>query len=159
MSGKKGVYTFSAQARAGRVGEILFLEAHPALTKLGGFESDFIDEATGQKVELKSDFWTMDETPNMFFERFGNKEKGTDGGPWQARHHGSTTFCYFVVPNLTVFKFDTEKLIERLETVLPTLKPTEVQNTSYTTVGYRVPRDAVVDLAEQIRLRVRAEKA
>jgi hypothetical protein len=152
----KAMYGFRPQLRAGRVGEIVFLEANKdSVLKLDGFKSDFATLHTGEGIELKSDLWTMDETPNFFFERWGNEEDQKPGGPWQARGHGSKWFVYFYVPSLVYFRFNTEELVATLESLEPTLTVTRVQNPNYTTVGYRVPRDMVAHLAERVELTVK----
>jgi hypothetical protein len=95
-------FAFKAQLRAGQIGETLFEHAHrDNLVKLDGFEGDFLNKATGQKLELKTDFYSMDATPNFFIERFSNVQTGTPGGPWQAKKHGADLFVYFYIPSLT----------------------------------------------------------
>lgn len=142
-------FAFKAQLRAGQIGEVLFEHANKDnLLKLDGFQSDFIFKPTGEGLELKTDYYSMDKTPNFFFERYSDKAKQSPGGPWQAKEHGSGLFVYFFVPSLTYFTFNTDQLIGRLEVLLPELDPWDVQNKSHTTVGYRVAREGVADIAK-----------
>lgn len=147
-------FTFKSQLKQGEVGEVLFASAHPQLMKLDGFKSDFLDQSTGLKVELKTDFYDMNKSTNFFFERWGNSEAGKPGGPWQATEHGTDTLVYFFVRNLTYFKFQLRPLVERLEVLIQGIQPTKVPNSTYTTIGYKVPRAAVMDLAEMYELKV-----
>lgn len=149
-------YAFKAQLRAGQIGEIIYQAAHrDDLLKLDGFQSDFIHKPTGQGLELKTDYYPLDKTPNFFFERYSNKEKGTPGGPWQAMGHGSDLFVYFYVSSLTYFTFDTKALVGKLEQLIPALEPWDVRNKTHTTVGYRVRRDELTELYQVTELEVK----
>ncbi len=148
-----GVYGFKRQLSIGKVGEIIFEEAHCRdLLRLDGFKSDFQCKTSGDTYELKTDMWGMEKTPNFFFERWSDRDKGTPGGPWQARVNGTTFFVYFYVSNLTYFRFNTEKLITALEPIIERITPTEVVNTKHTTIGYRVPRTLVQELGEEVKI-------
>jgi hypothetical protein len=155
----KGVYGFKTQLRVGQVGEIVFHEANcKDVIRLDGKEGDFEYRSDGSKLELKTDFWRMEDTPNMFIERYSNKEKQTPGGPYQALTHGCEWFVYFYVANLTYFKFNTQALVDRLDGLLPTLTPTDIVNKSHVTQGYRVPREAICDLSNQYSISLKSKK-
>lgn len=144
----------------GDLGEILFFEAHCRdMVRLDGFKSDFQCKTSGDTVELKTDFYSFDETPNFFFERISNESKGSPGGPWQSLANGTDTFVYFFVKELTYFKFNVATLVTRLEEIIPTLKPVPIANKNFTTIGYRVPRTLVEDIAEKVSLSVKRKKA
>ena len=152
------VYSFNLQKRAGKIGETLFFEAHKDdLIREDGRKKDFSVISTGQGIELKTDSYHINETKNFFFERYSNAEKGTPGGPWQALENGTEWFCYMFIPALTCYKFSTKELVEKLETLIVNLAPTEIKNEKHTTLGYRVPRDWVGQLSSPYKLAVFAK--
>lgn len=150
--------SFKKSLDMGELGAILYHEAHDGkLEKLDGFKCDFREIATGKGIELKSDFWCMDKTPNMFFEKYSNLERGTPGGPWRSIEDGADLFVYFYVKDLTFYQFETKQLVEALEKIVPGLTPTNVPNPKYTTQGYRVPRSMLEGLAVPRRIKVKLE--
>ena len=137
----------------------MFYQAHCGdLRKIDGLKGDFVWVPTGEKLELKTDYYSMDATPNMFFERYSDKEKRTPGGPWQSLAQGSTLFVYFYVSNLTFYTFNTVELCAFLDENLGRFTPCDVANKSWTTLGYRVPRTAVEHLATKEYLTVKKSK-
>lgn len=147
---------FKESLKMGDIGQTLYYQAHEGkLEKTDGFKSDFILLETGEGIELKTDYWSMSETTNFFMERYSNMNKMSPGGPWQAKNSGSTIFVYFYVRDLTFYTFKTDNLIEALEKVIPTLKPTDIQNKTYVTRGYRVPRSMLEDIAIKNELKVK----
>lgn len=147
-------FNFKTQLKAGKIGELLFLQANEGAVKLNDkFDYDFVT-TDGRGLELKTDFYAMDATPNYFFERWSDVSAQSPGGPWQSLAKGAHTFVYFYIPSLTYFTFDTAKLVGRLEQLIPSIKPYDVRNTTHVTQGYRVPRDAVSDLASVTTLKV-----
>jgi hypothetical protein len=151
--------SFQASKNLGQLGEMLFHQAHNGdATKIDGLNGDFIWEPTGEKVELKSDFWKMEKTPNFFFERFSDRDRGTPGGPWRAQKDGSDLFVYFYVSDLTYFIFNTDELVGRLEKIIGRIEPTLVTNKSWITEGYRVPREMLKDIATEHKLVVRKDR-
>jgi hypothetical protein len=148
-------HSFQRQLRVGQIGEVLFYQAHQGtLRQEGGREHDFTCLLSGEKYELKSDLYNMEATPYFFIERYSNAEKKSPGGPWQALTHGADWFCYMFVTNLRVFKFNTRALVERLEGLLAEHAPVNIPNKTWTTVGYKIPREALADLAEELTLAV-----
>lgn len=147
-------FNFKTQLKAGKIGELLFLQANEgSITLNDKFDYDFVTTAGGG-LELKTDFYSMDATPNFFFERFSDVAAKSPGGPWQSLGKGAHTFVYFYIPSLTYFTFDTAKLVGRLEQLIPDIKPYDVKNTNHITQGYRVPRADVLDLATVTTLKV-----
>lgn len=148
-------YTFKKQLRQGNIGEALFFKAHDGiLEKLPPPGPDFRVMGTEDLVEVKTDSWAMEASPNFFFERFSDKAKGSPGGPWQALSKGAKWFCYFYAPNLTYFRFETAALVEHLAAHEGTYKSRDIPNSTYTTYGYLVPRAGVLHLAEQFHFTV-----
>jgi hypothetical protein len=146
-------FNFKTQLKAGQLGEVLYLSAHPELTRTDGMTADFLMD-DGKGIELKTDFYTVEATPNFFMERWSVKEQEKPGGPWQSASKGVDYFAYFYVPSLVVYTFPVDRLLARLKELEPTLAPFPIKNSSYTTIGYRVARDLVQDLATVTRLRV-----
>ena len=137
------------------MGEMLYLQANAgAVTISDGFDYDFVCGTTGTGIEIKTDFYSLDGTPNFFMERFSDLEAQTPGGPWQALEKGARDFVYFYIPSLIYYTFETQALVERLETIIPELKPFDVRNTKHITQGYRVARALIEDLAAVTKLRV-----
>ena len=141
------------------MGELFFMQAHDGdLTRIDGLEGDFIWHETGEKLELKTDTWSMAKTPNYFMERYSDRETKSPGGPWQALSHGCDLFVYFYVQDLTYFVFDTRKLVGALEKIIPRIEPTLITNRSWVTEGYRVPRAMLSDIATEHKLVVKKKK-
>lgn len=149
-----GTFGFKTQLRGGELGEIIFLEARQDLVKLENFKSDFRCKETGAQYELKTDYYDMTKTPNLFIERWSDRDRQAPGGPYQAQAHGSEYFVYFFIKNLTYYTFKTAALIERLDKLIPELSPREIRNNSWTTVGYLVPRSELSDLYTETTLTV-----
>jgi hypothetical protein len=151
--------SFQKSLAMGQIGETLFYLAHEGkLEQLDGFKSDFVLLETGQGVELKTDYWDFNKTPNFFIERYSNMNEKSPGGPWQAQKNGSDLFCYFYVKNMTFYKFETTPLVNALEEIIKTLPATNVSNKTYVTQGYRVPRSLLSHLSEEYTLKVTMEK-
>jgi len=142
-------FDFKAQLRVGRAGEALLLKHWPHAirrhTELRG--PDFVD-STGAVIELKTDTYDYDRTPNIFVERHSDHSKGTPGGPWQAVLKGSTTFVYLFIKNRRWLVFtDIPALCVRVEgLIVGGLVPVQVMNRGYVTLGYKVPREALAGL-------------
>ena len=151
--------SFRASLNLGAVGEMLYHQAHcGTLNRTNGRAGDFVNRETGDIVELKTDYYPMDKTPNFFFERFSDGDKKSPGGPWQALGHGCKTFVYFFVANMTTFTFDTAQLVAHLDSIEHTLEPFKVGNSTWTTIGYRVPREVLAPLYETMTLTVTVSK-
>lgn len=146
--------SFKASLRKGDVGEVLYFSANPSLVKLDGRVADFTCPQSGDRIELKTDYWCMSRTPNYFFEKLSDEATGKLGGPWRSASEGTERFVYFYVTNLTYVEFRTDQLLERLERIVPTIEPTKIRNDSWTTIGYRVPRGLLSDIATEVKLKV-----
>lgn len=143
------VHSFQSSLKKGVDGELALMEVWPGLVRLAGRKSDFVIEATQELMELKTDQYDMRLTPNFFFERFSNAEKGTDGGPWQALHHGSKYIFYWYAQNKVGYLFEVVPLILVLDKLIQRVKPSYINNKSYTTIGFKVPRASVMHLATE----------
>jgi hypothetical protein len=146
---KKPTFSFQEQLEVGDRGEQLFLEHYPRKLDIWpGRDGDFVVRSTGQKIELKSDTFNMEKTPNFFIERYSDFHKQTPGSLWQAHEHGCSIFCYYFVRHDLWFEFrDIPALITRLEELQPR-SLIWVKNKSWITAGFTVKRELLKDLYE-----------
>lgn len=108
----------------------------------GNHSGDFKIVQTGETIELKSDQYTK--TNNFFIERWSKVEDNKVGGPWQAITHGSKYYVYWF-PNLdTMYVFLLEDMVKALDQVIISLPTIPVSNSTYTTVGYKVPKELLI---------------
>ena len=148
-------FDFKTQLKAGKMGEMLYLQANPGTVNVSGERKcDFVT-VTGDTVEIKTDFYSMEQTPNFFIERWSDIEARKPGGPWQASTNNVDYFVYMHVPNLTYWTFSTTILVMRLESVIKNLEPVNIQNKGWTTQGYRVPRALIEDIGIKTQLEIR----
>lgn len=148
-------YKFNPSLRIGQVGETLFFNAHcNELKKEDGKLRDFSYSISGDGVELKSDYWPMKDTPNLFIERYSNVEKKSPGGPYQSLANGTRYFIYFYLYDLTYFVFDTAQLCSFMDDNAHRFESKLVENLKYSTLGYRVPRAEVMHLTTPHYLQV-----
>lgn len=133
----------------GDVGEKDFLNTFPLYRKIDDsqmYEADFVDPA-GNTIELKTDYYSMQKTPNLAVERYSNIEKGTPGGPY--RHSDKLThWVYYYKKNGVFLFYDALQLIEVIEELEPTL--VTVKNSTYTTGIYLIPRREVEECLTQV---------
>jgi hypothetical protein len=120
----------------------------PHLTRLDGRKHDLIDEATGETYELKTDSYDMSKTPNFFIEYYSDLERAKRGGPWQALANNTKYFVYMYPTNNTFFIFETEKLVAMLEHIVQDMMMIRIPNRTWTTCGFKVPRECLVEYAK-----------
>ena len=136
---------FQADLKRGQAGEADFLTLFTKLTGTDGRKGDIV--APDGKIELKTDFYPMSSTPNFFIERYSSLEVLSPGGPWQAAVHGCKYFVYYYTVNKMGYIFLTEDVIQQLSKLESSLKPVEVRNKKWTTIGYKVPRNLLQPIA------------
>lgn len=136
---------FQADLKRGQQGEQDFLKLFTKLVGTDGRKGDIV--APDGKIELKTDFYPMTTTPNFFIERFSSVEVLSPGGPWQAAAHGCKYFVYYYTTAGYGYIFDTQDLVQQLEKLEGKLKPIEVKNRRWTTIGYKVPRELLKPIA------------
>ena len=145
-------FGFKTQLEVGQAGEAEFLERYPTkLTIHPDRDGDFI-HPDGRKLELKTDTYSMQKTPNFFIERWSVLHQEKPGSLWQAHEHGCSIFCYYFVKNSTYFRIaDIPAAIARVETYIEEQKPgmVYVKNRGYITGGYKIPRALLEDLTEE----------
>ena len=138
------MFDWKEQLHVGSDGEALFLSLYPKLNKADGLIHDF--ELNGKTVELKTDSYSMEKTPNFFMEKIGNIDNGKIGGPWRAKQDKIDFFVYMFLPQRKCFWFRTKQLVEFLDVYCENLYQVKIPNKGWTTAGYKVPRHAVEHL-------------
>lgn len=73
---------------------------------------------------------------------------GKGGGPWQSLEHGSAYYLYWFAETDELFVFTTSVLVDYLEANLASFRPCPVRNKGYTTLGYIVPKAALLKFHE-----------
>ncbi len=132
-------HSFAKSLAIGKAGEALLLELWPELVPTDGRRGDFL-LPSGDKMEVKSDNYDHTEFGNFFMERWSDFDRKKPGGPWQALEHGAPRFFYWFPKARIGYIFHTSELVELLEHLEHTFEPKLIQNTSWLTVGYKVPR-------------------
>lgn len=137
---------FHSDLARGKTGETTFLLLFNKLQPTDGRTGDFLTPG-GEKLELKTDSYSFNKTGNFFIERYSSIEVLSPGGPWQAKAHGCKYFAYYYINEQVGWVWETDALVLALDSIVGTLKPTEVKNRKWTTVGFKVPRTALQNLA------------
>jgi len=136
------VCDFHEDLDRGLMAEEKFRTLFPRLEKSTVKEYDFT--FLDKKIELKTEFRTMEETPNICFEMISNTTKGTLGGPFQSQSHGVDFFICFYIKNNKYFIFEVDELCtwikENYKRYGPQLKP----NKGYYTKYVLIPRDDIM---------------
>jgi hypothetical protein len=140
-------WNFQVQLEFGNRGEELFHERYPRrLEVYPGREYDFIVSSSREKLELKTDSYNIDKSPNFFFERYSDVNKKTPGGPWRAKKDKVDIFCYYFVRHNIWFEFrDIPNLVKKLNELTKKQGLVFIKNRGWITGGYKVKR---VDLEE-----------
>jgi hypothetical protein len=137
------VFDFKKQLGVGAAGEKAFFDFYNKekgdLVKTDGVKYDF-EYTSGKTIELKTDTYAMDKTPNFFMERLGNTESKKNGGPWRALDDKVDYFVYLYIKDMVAFWFKTRRLVNLLNKHEMELKHREIKNRTWTTLGYIVPR-------------------
>ena len=127
----------------GDKGEKSFVESYPELAPVKSEDRaiDFILK-TGASVELKTDDYDMAATENFFMEVTSH---GKLGGPYRAKQDNVDYFVYYFIKNRTFFWFDTVKLCDALDLIIPAkkLKLKTIRNNGWEAQGYAVPRESL----------------
>lgn len=142
-------HNFQASLAKGKAGEALLRELWPELVPIeGGRRGDFM--LNGHKVELKSDQYDMEKTENFFIERWSSVHDKKPGSLWQALEHECVTFIYWYPKNRTAFIFSTLDVKNYMDHLIPDLKlkPIEIYNVRWISVGYKVKRELLKDFYE-----------
>lgn len=155
MSARPKTWDMKTQLGVGAKGEKLLLkhwkepvQKHPVFKG-----PDFID-VKDTVIELKTDTYDMDKTPNFFIERWSNAEKKHPGGPWQAHLKGVEVFVYLFITHKKWFIFrDMPALLARLDQLTEKAYIHNIPNKGWITQGYRVKRADLQDLYTEEQLK------
>lgn len=141
-------FSFKPQLKVGEAGEKHFAERYDNVTQTDGRLNDFIYQSPeGEKtVELKTDTYSMNKTPNAFMEYYSDMDKGTLGGPWRAARDKVDYFVYYYLSDGKWFWYPTAPLVKFLDKWIKGKKHKEVKNRSYMSCGYAVPREDMAHL-------------
>lgn len=145
-------FNFKDQLRIGDLGESDFIKTYKRLKpeKSKNLQIDFLLN-NGKTVELKTDSYDMNKTPNFFMEQFTvNGEKKNLGGPWRSKDHKIDCFVYYFLNNKVFYWFTPETLCEFLDEfiVVNKLKPISIPNKDrggnfYEALGFKIPRESL----------------
>lgn len=148
MASNQKIFDFKEQLQCGERGEELFLEHYPKRLRIHpDRDGDFIEEHSGRKIELKTDTYNINKSPNFFIERWSDVHREKPGGPWQALEHGCDIFCYMFVRHNIYFQFnDLPALVEKLEDLTGSKGLIYIKNGRWITAGHKVPRRDLEEL-------------
>lgn len=147
MSNNNKTWDFQKQLEIGNRAEELFMERYPRKLEIfPGREYDFTVKSSREKVELKTDTYNMNKSPNFFFERFSDVHRQTPGGPWRAYEDGIDIFCYYFARHNLWYEFrNLPELIKKLNKLTKKQGLIYVKNKRWITGGYKVSRDMLED--------------
>lgn len=139
------LHKFNDSLAVGHAGEERLLAAWPELTRTDGRKHDFYD-AKGKLYELKSDSFDPASTPNFFIERYSSERKKSDGGPWKSYQDGVDFWLYLFTKTGECYIMRLEPLLMWLEDNVEKYRKVYVNNSTYRTMGYLVPREDIKHL-------------
>lgn len=141
----KKVADFNKDLKKGQASEHdFFMKYQEHLTRTDGRRGDFEINKTSEVLELKTDYYDPEATPNMFMEYYSYNEE--PGGPWQAQKHGVAYYAYWFPNGDLLYLFNVDQLVKRLNKLIPNLKPKLIKNRQHTTTGYTIERKLLEDL-------------
>ena len=121
-----------------------YLKYASCIVRTDGRRGDYELLKTGEVLELKSDYYNPNETPNFFMERFSYEDKA--GGPWQALEYKVSYYIYWYPTTGVTYIFNVQQLVRRLNKLSKKLDLVNVRNQGYITQGYLVERSMLQDL-------------
>lgn len=141
------IFDFNSQIGLGANGERDFISTYRRFGASPSTDRKWdVVLANGKTVELKTDSYSMTDSPNYFMEQctvsYGQK---APGGPWRAREHQVSFFVYYFIANGAFCWFDPITLCTALDDYIKAYQPLpkEVINDGYYGIGYTIPREAV----------------
>ncbi|MDD4804646.1 MAG: hypothetical protein PHN69_05685 [Candidatus Pacebacteria bacterium] len=138
------IHDFNSSNSKGNLGELRFLKTHPEWTKIGdGYTvADF--KCGDTTLELKTDFYSMDKTPNFFMEYISNGNTGTIGGPF--RDTSINYFVYYYYNDNMAYWFNTKELVDKIKSIYHKSDLVPVKNPYFTSYGFKVNRNVLSDI-------------
>jgi|ERR1017187_2085055 hypothetical protein len=151
MQQSKKIFDFNKQMKIGNNGEDFFCECYKDRSPIKSSFREFDVIIDGNKmVEIKTDSYSMDSTPNFFMERYGDKERTKEAGPWRAKKDSLNYFCYLFIKDKTFFWFYPQELCDFLDNHINELEEKEIRNKGWSAIGFCVEREKIKHLALQI---------
>lgn len=130
----------------GKKGENFINDNFPELELISEpYGADFKCKNTGHLIELKTDFYDFNKTPNFFIERYSNYDTKRDGGVHQAIKYGAQWFMYLFYSDKVLYTFRVNDLIRFIDDNEHKFKPSFVMNRSYRTMGYKINRGELMN--------------
>lgn len=143
-------FSFGKQLKIGEIGEQSFIKYYHDLNprKSSIREVDiFIND--NEKVELKSDNYLEEDTPNMFIELVGNTVSGKLGGPHLSKQNDVNWFVYHYSKNKTFYWFKVDELCEFIDKNQNNFEVKEIKNVAWSSIGILIPREKVSHLVKR----------
>lgn len=143
-------FDFKKQLTVGAKGEDLFLSLYPEVKKADGIKFDFTWK--NKTIELKTDTYSMEDTPNFFMEHLSDAKNAAKlGGPWRALNDGVDYFVYLYQKQKKCFWFKPAPLVKFLDEHIKTLGYKVIRNKGWSTRGYCVKREDISHLYIDIK--------
>lgn len=144
--------SFHRELEKGNKGERWMLQHyHSPLLAYREFAFDFLRD-DGKRIEVKTDWYSLDKTEFFFIERWSSIEKKKPGGPWQSLGKADV-WLYLFIRDGVYFEFDDmAAFVGALEQLIPDLELIRIPNKGYTGGGYKVPMKALAHLYTDYRL-------
>ena len=134
-------FYFSKQLKQGEIGEQYFIKCYHKLNprKSSAREVDiFIND--NEKVELKSDSYPEEKTPNFFIELIGSTKTGKLGGAHLALKNDVDYFVYHYTTDKTFYWFRPKDLVEFIDKFGYKFVKKEIKNIGWSSIGLLIPR-------------------
>lgn len=141
------VFSFPKQLKFGKTGEKLFCDYyHNEDAKLVECKEFDVYINGNERVELKTDSYSMDKTENMFIEKIGNTQTNKPGGPFLSVINDIKYFVYFYIQDKTFYWFRPRDLCDYIDKNIEKLKMHRIFNYGWSSIGYLVNRKDVEHL-------------
>lgn len=147
MAWQSKIFSFNKEFSKGLKGEDIFIQCYKDKNARKSDTRDYdllIKKDT--KIELKTDYRSMESTPNIFIERWSDMDAKKPGGPYQSYEKGVFIFIYFFIIDMTFIWFKTLDLKNFIDKNKNTLYSRKIRNMNYNGFGYLVPRDKIQDI-------------
>ena len=143
-------FSFSKQLKQGNIGEEYFINCYNSLNPVKSSYREVDIIINGHEiVELKTDSYALDDTPNLFLESISNTKNGKLGGPFLSVQNDVNWFVYLYIKNKTFFWFSPKELVDFIEKNSSTLKQKEIKNYGWSSIGFLVNRELVKHLVKR----------
>ena len=143
--------------RIGDIGEADFVKIYEKLKPKKSVENRQIDFTlnNGKTIELKTDSYSMNNTPNFFMEKntVSHDDTSKSGSPWRSKEHKIDYFVYYYMNDKVFFWFEPKSLCKFLDKYIKSnkLNPITIPNKDgkgrkYKSFGYKIPRDSLISI-------------